>query len=184
VSDFPLIRLSPPPSMGWWSPGAMGAKMDGSAGLPLVPTAASALFTQNRAYIFPFRLFDVAVPLKMMWMVGATANGNIDAGIYDSELNRVASTGATAQGTINTVQAVALSATPSLLPGDYFMAISGSSATGTLFRGTTTDELVMPGNMKYIMASAHVLPATITLTKDSDASPIWPLLAIAFDSYF
>jgi hypothetical protein len=184
MADWPLGRLSPPPLMGWWSVGAMGAKMGGLAELPSVTAAASAAYTQNRAYIFPFRLFDIARPLKMCWIVGATANGNIDAGIYDSEKNRIASTGAVAQGAINTFQAEDLTATPNLLPGDYFMAISGSSATGTLFRGTTTDELTMPGNLKYIMASAHALPATISLTKDSDGSPIWPLLAIAFDTFY
>jgi len=171
--------------MGWWAPGAMGAKMGGAAEIPSPHNASSAVYTQNQAYIFPFRLFDIAKPLKGVWMNGATSNGNLDVGIYDSEKNFLCSTGATAQGTINVVQSAVFTATPELLPGDYFMAISGSSATGTLFRGTTTDELAIPGNMKYIMASAHPLPTTvITLTKDSAASPIWPLVAIAFDTFY
>jgi hypothetical protein len=185
MSDFPGVRLDAAPIMGWWAPGAMGARLDSVIPLPSPTAGVSAVYTINRAYIFPFRLYETQKPLKMLWIVGATANGNIDAGIYDSERNRLCSTGAVAQGTINTAQVASLTTTPELLPGDYFMAISGSSASGTLFRvGVSTDEQAVQGIMKYQMTSAHPLPATITLTKDTDLTPILPLLAIAFHTFY
>jgi hypothetical protein len=184
MSDWPSVRLPPPNLMGYWAVSAMGAKASGQGDIPgPVGASSSTLSPVNQAYIFPFRLYTIAKPLSVVWYNGAASVGNIDVGIYDSERHRLCSTGAVAQGTINVLQAANLTTTPELLPGDYFMAMSGSASTGTMFRNTSTDEFSMPGNMKYLMTSAHPLPATITLTKDTTTSPQWWLFAINWDGF-
>jgi hypothetical protein len=136
----------------------------------------SSALTANQAYIYPFRIHVPELATKLLVANGSTVSGNIDIGIYDSELNKVISAGATVQAGTNSVQELTITATW-LIPGDYFMAFSINNTTGTIFRSSQADELAFALPM-YTMASAHPLPTTITLTKASEASPFIIVMGI------
>lgn len=142
----------------------------------------SGAFTANLAHYVPFRLWVPATALKMTYIVGATANGNVDLGIYSWEKNRLVNSGSTAQGTANTVQEVDITDTL-LMPGRYFMAIQGSSGTGTMFRQGNPDENILGILPIYDQAvGSFGLPATAAFTVTTQGTTLVPVLAVHFDA--
>jgi hypothetical protein len=96
-------------------------------------------------------------------------------GVYTLDGAKLFSTGATAQGTINVTQEVDIT-DYQLGRGAYYCVISCSLATATFF--STNYNLHFAKQMGWFqMASAHVLPATITPAAFSSA--IEPLFGIS-----
>lgn len=89
--------------------------------------------TANRAYVTPFTLRRPVVVTKLGWINGGTAAGNVDVGIYDNNLDKIISTGSTAQSGTNAKQTVDITDT-ALSPGIYYIAISASDGTATFAR--------------------------------------------------
>lgn len=137
----------------------------GSA-LTNIMSLASSVNTADLAHYYPFTIYSPVTVYDMFYIVGATSNGNIDLGIYDSQLNRIVNSGSTGMGTANTFQIVPITDTL-LVPGDYFMAYQASSGTGTTSqRSGAADQI--PLIMKYTQAvGSFGLPATATLSKVS-----------------
>lgn len=157
MSDWNRVLLPPFFMISPFSPESIGGHIAFQSLTTMTP--ASGTVTQNQAYFFPFRLDVGATAVKMACVIGATANGNIDVGIYDDGFNYIISSGATAQGSTNTLQEFDITDTE-LPPGIYWMAVSLSSATGTVFRTNGADEISVSHLPCYQQASAHPLPTT------------------------
>lgn len=112
--------------------------------------ATSVAFTSGRVHLVQFQLPEARVVDGITYVVGATADGNVTAGIIgpvavtadtaQGAAVLVQST-STAQGTINDAQRVDL--TPTLLaPGIYYAALEGSSGSGTYMRQSNQRQAV------------------------------------------
>jgi hypothetical protein len=142
-------------------------------------TPASVVWpAANQALYVPFTVSDRVTFTRAHWYNGATASGNVDVGIYNEAAARLCSTGAVAQGTINVVQTAAFTASVALNPGRYYMAMSCSSATATMFASSASLLPIMAG--MYQQATAHVLPATATFaTWTSTMQPLFSVSTMA-----
>jgi hypothetical protein len=134
------------------------------------PTANLAIFTaivvRNRVTIF-----------QMGWLNGATLGNDIDVGVYDRNLNKVISTGATAQSGTSVAQFVDITDTP-LDAGLYYMAMSSNqSAAGIVAKGSTSTAASVTCRAlgSFQMASAHPLPTTATVAAHASTMPV-PLI--------
>lgn len=144
MADFPAYRLAAPPVLTPFSMESLGALLTGYTNFGL-SNAASASWTANTALFYPFELASWATAYQLLWYVGATSNGNIDVGIYDSQQNLIVSSGSTAMSaSTNTVQELNITDTV-LAPGKYFLAAGCDSGTGTIFRfSPLADESALP----------------------------------------
>jgi hypothetical protein len=135
-----------------WETGEMAYRYGASS-----PTAGTV--SQNRGYFVRFFVTAPYAVANAFVVNGATVNGNIDFGIYDTAGNRLVSTGLTAHSGTSTLQAVSMSYT--LSPGEYYMAFGTSSATSTFLRWTQGTQVSRLAGY-YTAASVIALPATVT----------------------
>lgn len=117
----------------------------------------------NRAQFVPFyNLGRRAINANRLWWYnGAAVSGNVDAGIYDSALRRLVSTGSVAQAGVNVLQGVTIAL--SLPPGGpYYFAFACDNTTAQFFRhailATDATEIGCATT-----TPAFPLPATATL---------------------
>lgn len=110
----------------------------GIANYPLIGaavTTSAAPGTANRTYYVPISIPSRYLIRRFWWCNGATANGNIDCGIYTRKGVLLANTGSVAQSGATTVQSAAPSGGDFLLdPGSYYLAVQVSSTTATFRR--------------------------------------------------
>ncbi len=118
----------------------------------------------NLALFFPFTVAEPTLVRRMFVYNGATASGQTDVGIYTTDGARITSAGANAlallQVGVSVMQYFDI-ADVTLMPGDYFLAISKNDTTGTVFRAGPVLALVRANGVLH-MATAHPLPATAT----------------------
>lgn len=128
-----------------------------------VSSPASATNVQNLAWLYPFRLYEWVTFVRGWWYTGATANGNVDIGIYSDAFVRLGSTGAVGQGSTSVLNSSAFSVAAGITcgPGRYYYGMSCSSATGTFFSHTVIAAQARALGVVQ-MAAAHVLPDPIT----------------------
>jgi hypothetical protein len=148
MPDFPVYCMPVPPILTPFSQDSQGLVSGQGNVNPLFGLTSAAIFAANQAFFFPFELTDFGTAYQLLFWVGATASGNIDVGIYDASLNRIVSSGPTAQGTINTVQELNIANTL-LKPGRYYLASAASAGTATVMRGQGNDENILPGSPMY-----------------------------------
>lgn len=177
MGDWPTTLLPPLPTITSTSEESLGFP----ASLPDRGSPTSNVMALNVAYLQPFRMDIGATAVKMCYLVGATPTGNVDMGIYDAEFNLLVSSGAVAQGTLNTLQELDITDTV-LHPGNYWMAISASSGSATAFMNNVSDELSLPPVAMYIATSAHVLPSTVSPVKDTAILTKVIAMAVSFDT--
>ena len=150
-----------PPMVSVFTKGLGWMGTDISSGMPV----SAAFESADRAVYFPIILPAACVVRRLWWANGATVSAtyNIDCGIYaDSGYGpgtRLVSTGSTAQGTASEVQFVDVADT-ALAPGLYWIAITCSSTSATLFRNQTS--AAYEASLRLIEAAALPLPATAT----------------------
>lgn len=145
------------------------------AALASAAPASVAHGTINLARFYPFYLSEPIVVVKVWWINGATVNGNTDVGIYTADGTRLISSGAVAQATTGAMQEV--DTTDTLLGrGTYYAGISSSSATATYFSNAINVHFAKSFGWAQ-MASAHVLPATVTLA--ALAAAIQPMFGVS-----
>lgn len=94
--------------------------------------ASTAWGTANLALYVPFVADDVFTVIRFGWLNGTVVAGNVDVGLFSSAWAKLLSTGSTAQATTSAIQVVTPAAT-SFGPGRYYLGISLSDATGTIF---------------------------------------------------
>lgn len=176
MGDWPNGLLVPPRIITPFSLEALG-----TGSLLSAVALASTTVTQNQAYYYPFHLDVGATAVKMVAMIGATSNGNIDVGIYDASFNYIISSGAVAMSvTTSAAQEVDITDTY-LPPGNYWMAISCSSATGTFFTKSAADEIEFGGMVLYAQATSHPLPtSSATPVKNTESTPLLIGMAVSF----
>lgn len=103
--------------------------------------ATSQTFTAGRVYLVQFTLDQAWLIDGISYVVGSAAAGNVRAAIIGPIVTADTAAGAAvlvesasvAQGTINSPQLVALTATAAA-PGVYYAALQGDNATGTYMR--------------------------------------------------
>jgi len=172
MSDFPP-RHPHLPVLSSMSPESIG--LDGLFASGASP-ASTAWPTANKAIYIPITLRANFYVRRVFWVNGGTANGNVDAGVYSLGGARLLSAGATAQGTINAVQSVALGTAVLLHPGSYYLALGLSSGTGTVFAWTSSArQLAAAGCAEQATAVALPDPATFATM----AMTIAPIVGIA-----
>lgn len=129
----------------------------------------------NRAILIPFDISESYTVKKLGWINGATVSGNVDVGIYDTNLTRLVSAGSTAQGSISVVQEVDVTDT-TLPPGSYYMAMAMDNTTGRVLR-SVANHLDTASVGVAQMAAAFPLPATATLAEP--VNDYTPLIAVS-----
>lgn len=130
-----------------------------SAGSAVWPGVARAMF-------YPVRLSQPHTYVKAWWLNGATAAGNVDVGIYTlsgTTLTRVVASTAEAQGTVSTMQVAATFTTTTIGPGLYYLAMSCSLATATVWRVSLAAREARLGGV-FTVTTAHPLPSSTTAT--------------------
>ena len=130
----------------------------------------------NLAHYYAIVIPTTCIVRRMWWANGSTvsASYNIDAGIYRDAgfqpVARLVSTGSTAQGTASQVQFVDVTDT-TLPPGLYWLAITCSSGSATLF-STYPAPQAIGKTIGYEQFSALPLP--------SSATPITPAYGLIY----
>lgn len=148
------------------------------------PDAASAVAglasgswpSANRAIYIPLDILEPTTIVKIGWVNGGTASGNVDLGIYRaSDLALIVSTGSTAQGTISVAQEVNIADT-TLGVGEYLIGFAVDNTTATFARsGVDVRSLRMAG----ITQQASAFPLPSTAVPAAAASSYLPLVTLA-----
>lgn len=172
MPDFPVPRWPVPNVITPWSVESYGMALSpAGTGIGMLSAVSGVPIAANRVTYFPFLIYEPVTVVKMSYIVGATASGNVDIGIYGAQGHRLVNSGSTAQGTINTLQELDITDT-TLLPALYFMAITLSSATGTYFRIAANDELLQSSVPLLVETPGSFgLPATATFASSTDGTP-------------
>lgn len=126
---------------------------------------STVIGTINAAIFAPVRLTGRHTYNKAWWLNGATANGNVDVGIYTlsgTTLTRVVASTAEAQGTVSTLQVAAAFTPTTIGPGLYYLAISVTSATATFWRASLGSAANMRVAGTFYATSVSPLPTSCT----------------------
>lgn len=128
------------------------------------PAYTSAAWpANNRAIYAPVNLPQRFTVARFMVANGSNATGNVDVGLYDSNFNRLMSTGTIARSGTSVVQYFDVADQP-FPPGHYYLALVGSSTTGSYGSGVASGlqlQCQMSGWLQEALGST-VLPATMT----------------------
>lgn len=122
------------------------------------PNSAANVGTANRAW---FKAVEVRTTDEVTGIrLGvAVSSGNIDVGLYDSSLVRIASSGSVACPATNTKSTVAFTAPVTVNPGIYYLAITADNTTATFSR-SGTDSIMGLGYQD----TSFPLPSSATLS--------------------
>ena len=153
--SLPLYRIS---SLHTFSDEAIGTAVVALTG---GNTPAAAVWpAANDALFIPFALAQ-SVLLKRLFVInGATASGNVDAGLYADDGTRIVSSGSTAQSGTSAPQFFDITDII-ISPGRYYLAVAMDTTGGTLFRSNPSVIREQQIGMAK-QASAFPLPATAT----------------------
>lgn len=157
---WPEQRVPPLVTMHPMSLESMGQQLKAVA-VSIQSNATGTWPTANLALFVPFQLYVPATFVQMAVLMGGTNGDNIDVGIFDSQGNRIVSSGSTAQGSTNVVQTFDITDT-TLAPGTYFLACACSGTTGAVSRYAPTGTGFCAGAGMLQTASAFALPASVT----------------------
>lgn len=130
-------------------------------------TMSSAIWTTaNTALYVPITL-EIPITVIRMGIHVGTQSGNCDVGIYDEKGNRIVSKGSTAVGaaglqTFDMTASVSGTASPTLSPGTYFMAMNVDNVTAAFFRTSNSAALCRISGVQQQAVGAVTLPATAT----------------------
>ncbi|MDP3909266.1 MAG: hypothetical protein Q8Q14_02655 [Gemmatimonadales bacterium] len=171
--DWPNIKWPAPPVLTPFALESLGFGVPAPTGSASIGGATSSTWSvNNKAYFYPFRLHEFATAYQLLFWVGATSSGNIDVGIYDSQLNLIVSAGSTAMSaTVNTVQEINITDTV-LPPGDYLLGVACSTTAGTCFNsGGGVDDILLSSYPVYEQTTALPLPDPAVPVLCTDSSP-------------
>lgn len=172
MSDFPYARPLFPVISVLSELSCIGyeTEFEASGGSPVSTTWPSA----NLGIFVPIVLPAPYLVKKVWWANGAAVAGNVDCGIYSNGGALLASAGSTAQSGTSTVQSVTLGTAILLTPGQYYLALSASSATAAFLASTTGAAYKQQRGGMAQQAAALALPASFTLaTLTNDFIPVY-----------
>jgi hypothetical protein len=181
--DFPNYRWPPLNVVTPFHQDSLGATLGNYTSSIVLSGGLSGTFSDELIYYYPFAVHEACIAVKMSYLVGGTAAGTVDLGIYDAQFNLIISTGLTAQGTINVLQELDITDTL-LQPGFYYMAIKCTDGTGTHFRDNAADELTLslvPSLVETGGAGA-ALPSAGAPGSAADSAPLFILMGVHFDT--
>jgi hypothetical protein len=137
-----------------------------SASLWAASSGGSAVWpTANLAMFFPVRLSQARTYSKAWWLNGATAAGNVDVGIYTiagATATRVVASTAEAQAGVSAMQVAGTFTTTTIGPGLYYLAMSSTKATTTVWRSVASYTALRQMGC-FQAATSSPLPATATV---------------------
>lgn len=147
----------------------MGYEEIGGAMRMLGGTAPASIAwpTSNLVILEPFTLNQTTNFLCLAVANGAAVSGNFDIGIYDdgagtSTVNRLVSSGSTAQSGTNVPQSV--SAAFTLPAGNYYAALCFDNTTATTWAKNASAAIALQGfGYAQVTNGAVTLPSTLTL---------------------
>lgn len=164
MADFPTLTQDVNEvTIGPWSPESIGTELSMWA----VTSASAAWPTANRAIYIPFNVYAPLIAVKIGVNNGATASGNMDAGIYDDQQNQLVAKGSTAQSGTNTIQTLDITDTL-LLPGSYYLGLAMDGTTGTTIALAATTPLPSAAGVLG-QSTAFALPSPATFAAAADA---------------
>jgi hypothetical protein len=176
MSDFPGVPQYAPP--GPFFVQNLNTALGGLVVMSQSTFSGAAWFAANAAIFIPIIAAVRTTVTQMMWSNGATLSGNVDAGIYDFNGNRLTSTGSTVQAGVSVSQITDV--TDTILPrGLYYMALACSNTTATFSRTAVNQEQLRVSGVQ-IMTSAFPLPATATFANPTAA--YLPVCAAAIET--
>lgn len=120
--------------------------------------ASRAWNAANEAMYIPFVVVAPVIAHKIVVGAGATASGNFDAGILDSQGRKLVSTGATAK--VASAEQVIDIADTLLIPGLHYMALAADGTNNYALGSSRVQALRLAGVVKQ--ASAYPLPSVAT----------------------
>lgn len=138
----------------------------------------------NEAQYWPFVITQQRTFDRGWWFNGTTPDGtnNVSVGIYDEAGNRLATTGNVALSGASVIQQAAFSASVTLAPGRYYMAIEytvGADANGCVGYAATLNHR-WAGPYRQAVG-ANPLPSTATFaTWTSQVVPVFGISASGF----
>lgn len=144
-------------------------------------SATGAWFAANDPLAVPFRTRDSMVAVRLGWVNGSSAGGNIDIGIYDASFSRIVSAGSTVGTGSNLWQWVDITDT-ALQPGTkYYLAMSLDNVTANRIRryGLAVAGAIAYAGTQDSSTDAHPLPSTLTNMAEAATAVQLPVMAIA-----
>lgn len=181
MADFPGLRWPPLNCISTFHPESLGPVLRASRSLTSSAVGSGNIAPANTVQYLPFRLYEHATALSMSYIVGSTATGSADLGIYDFQGSRLVNSGGTPQGAVNTIQTLDLADTP-LAPGVYYMALTFSSGTSTFHRLNVNDEFMLSALPVLAETTGSAgLPATASFGTAPSIFVV-PLMAVHFDA--
>jgi hypothetical protein len=152
MSDFPPVR-----AFDFSVGGFVGPML---TGLISAAPASTAWPLANLAIYVPIRVAQPCTVYKLAAGAGATAAGNFDIGLYDSEGNRLVSSGATAKG--SSAEHVIDVTDTRIGPGTYYIAVAADSTDNYILH--TTNVTAAHGKLMgmFEQTTAYTLPSSAT----------------------
>lgn len=176
MADLPVIRPFTTSVITPCSINSIGVEIAGNSG---GAESSAAWAAANLAIYIPFRIAIPTTIVKIYWLNGASAGtDSVDVGIYDSQQNRLVSSGSTITSGTNAIQSVDITDT-TLQQGLYYMAMAMNGTTNPIFQITSGTTVPMPRAMGVLeQATAFALPSTATFTGSTHSSFPWICLAL------
>lgn len=116
----------------------------------------------NLALYLPFVISVPTTIVKMFWLnLGTVGTDHVDVGIYDSQGNRLVSSGSTLTSGASAVQTVDITDTL-LEPGLYYMAMARDATTDNFSGNSSTGAPAPRAAGVYEQTSAFPLPSAAT----------------------
>ena len=160
MSDWPIVQTYPLVTIHPWSLEAIGTDLTAQA--KYLSAAASAVYpTAGLGLFIPFTLTQNIVIRQLFAYIGGVASSGVCVAVYDSCWNRICTSGSTATGTINAIQAFDITDV-STGPGNYYIAISASTATQSFFSCAMAANIFPALTGMFQQAAAYPLPSTAT----------------------
>lgn len=155
LQDYVLTTISP------GHHNSMGIELGGSSGV-LNAGAAAAWPASNLALFIPFKIGFPYLVNQVLWVNGTTVGTNhVDVGVFDSQGNKLVSTGSTLTAGVSVFQSVNVTDTI-LERGIYYMAMAMDGTTDTIQRTASPLLPLLRSWGMYAQSTAFPLPAAAT----------------------
>lgn len=173
MSDFPTVVDYSNPVINCYSTNSIATGLNSTVS---TFSSTGAWPSSNLAIFIPFRVATPYVAAQMFWWNGATVGTNgVDVGVYDSQGNRLVSSGSTTTSGASGIQIVDVTDTL-LQQGLYYMAMAMNGTTDVIQRSAATaNNCAAMGVLSQVTAFA--LPSTATMIRTTTA--YIPLLGIS-----
>jgi hypothetical protein len=160
MSGWPLDEAPSLPVMSAWATEAIGQALVAQGGR-LDGATSGTYTTANRAILIPFTPKRDMRPALWYWQNGAAVSGNLEVGVWDYALQKVASSGSVAQAGVSAYQTAAVAGSPVLRAGrTYYLVLCCDNTTAAYIRVATAGG-ASAGLGQLMLATSLPLPASL-----------------------